>query len=163
MTRLLKTSCALLLALFSQAWAQTTSSSTPLPQSQITLTLSSKQLQAKVGEDVLISLVITNVPDLLYCERHMLETGEPELNGYKLKVWNSNGEALTQTPQPLPRGMRSVTRLCLEPGETRREMIDISKLFRMNTSGVYRLSVEHLDKKANVTVLSNDLNLAIVQ
>jgi hypothetical protein len=130
---------------------------------RIALSITTKLSTYKPGEKVLINIIVKNVSDKQYCENHFWETGEAELNGYSLEVVDANGNNLPLIPQTRERGMRSRGNLCFDPGSTIKESLLLDRLVDLNTPGVYRISVGHIDHGKNVRVISNNILVTIAQ
>jgi hypothetical protein len=59
------------------------------------------------------------------------------------------------------RGMRSRGKLCIDSGATIKESLFLDSLVDLGRSGVYRISVRHLDHGRNARVTSNSISAAI--
>jgi hypothetical protein len=129
----------------------------------ISLTISTKQQEYKVGESILVNIVRANISDARYCESHALETGTAELNGYNVTASDDTGSLYPRIKKPFPRGMRSTGRLCLEPGQSRKEQLVADSLVNMSQAGIYHIQVNHLDREAGVRVVSNTITVTVHQ
>lgn len=128
---------------------------------RFTLSIATKQSTYKVGEKILVSIILKNISDEKYCENHFLETGEADLNGYRVSVVTAGGVPLLLVPRPKYQGMRSRGKLCIDPGKSHAESIILNQIVDLSAAGVYQIHVDHLDGEKNAPVDSNKINVTI--
>ncbi len=124
--------------------------------------VSVKQDSIKVGESVVVYIVMKNMHKDRYCHHVTGETGRAELNGYKVEVTDAVGNVLPMLKQQRLRA-GSLFGECIEHGKTTSEEMDVNRLADMSKPGVYRIRVSHLDKMTNETVWSNSITVTITQ
>jgi hypothetical protein len=155
---------ALLLAAPMSGGGQSAATVSSLPQAaRISLSIATKQSTYKVGQKVLINIIVKNVSDEQYCENHFLETGEAELNGYQPDVSSPNKESLPLLSKARDKGMRSRGKRCIDPGETLNESLSLNQLVDLSAVGVYQISVTHVDRGSNMRLSSNIISITITQ
>jgi hypothetical protein len=129
-------------------------------KNRVSLTISTKENTFKLGAPIPVAIVVKNVSNGEYCELHLLETGKAEMNGYLVDVRDSDGKTYPRIlQQGRPRG--SIVKLCLSPGELRKESLSVDQIVNLTAPGTYVIRVEHLDREANIHMWSNSISVTI--
>jgi hypothetical protein len=126
------------------------------------VTVSVKQDSVKVGDSVVVYIVMKNMHKDRYCHHVIGETGKAELNGYKVEVTDSEGNTLPMLKQQRPRGW-SYWGQCLDHGKSTSEETDLNRLVDLSKPGAYRIRVSHTDIMTNGIVWSNSITVTISQ
>jgi hypothetical protein len=128
---------------------------------RIALAIATQSDTYKIGEAVLLKILVKNISSGDYCESHFLETGEAELNGYDVYVRDSGGTVRPQIPLSRERLRRSRGKLCIKPDEILKESLVVNQVVDLSTPGVYQISVNHLDRETNIHMRSNSITVTI--
>jgi hypothetical protein len=124
------------------------------------LTISVKNEVVKVGDALTLCITMKNMHKDKYCHKVIGETGRADLNGYKVELTDSGGNAFPMLKQRRLRAW-SVSDECLNHGKATSEQMEVSRLTDLSKSGVYHMRVSHLDIVTNRLVWSNSITVTI--
>lgn len=146
-----------------------TSSMDQTAKSRISIAILSKQTVAKVGDPIVLDIVVKNISEFKFCETNIVENNHAEWNGYDVVVKNTVGVEVPHIVKPLlplrqrPELSASRGKLCITPGDTFKESLIANQLVEMSEPGTYLVQVVHRDQGTDTQVTSNALQIRVTQ
>jgi len=172
MKRLLRILVVLVSALFVSTVSQSQSggmSGNEAAKNRIAITVSVKQTTFKIGDPILLDILVKNISEYKYCEKSIVETNHAEWNDYNVEVKDAGGTMISRVSRPLlplrqrPELSGSRGLLCIAPGELIKERIIVDQIVNMSGAGTYYVQVIHRDRGTDTDVVSNSIQINITQ
>jgi hypothetical protein len=131
---------------------------------KFSLSITVAPANAKPGEDVIVTVLLRNTSDSFYELPVTLEAMHGEINGFIATVTDASGVVLPRGIRPEDQQRKAESRSVagLNPGQTYKDRIDLSKLFDLSEPGTYQVKVHRIDRQTNVKVYSNVITLTVV-
>lgn len=159
--------CALLFSPLFHAQSGTPEKETA--KNRISITVSAKQTAFKIGDPILLDILVKNISEYRYCEKSIVETNHAEWNDYNVEVKDAGGTMIPRVSKPLlplrqrPELSGSRGLLCIAPGELIKEKIVVDQIVNMSGAGTYYVQVIHRDRGTDTDVVSNIIQIDITQ
>jgi uncharacterized protein YfaS (alpha-2-macroglobulin family) len=140
-------------------------------QPAFSLTLSAASAQVRTGESLRLIVSLKNIASKeIVIAKENATSDEADYRIYAVDEQGKNasstpyyrvlkGERQTEVPKFVIR--RSTQMLTVQPGESLESGIDLGRIYKTDTPGVYKIWVERLDKISNVLVKSNAITVTV--
>jgi hypothetical protein len=146
-----------------------TSSGDKEAKTRISITITAKQATFKVGDPIVLNILVNNISEYKYCEKNIVETNHAEWNDYYVEVKDAEGNVVPRISKPLlplrqrPElsGSRGV--LCIVPGDAIKEKVVVDQIVNMSGPGTYYVQISHRDIGTDTLIRSNILQVNVAQ
>jgi hypothetical protein len=138
-------------------------------KNRISITTSVRQSSFKVGDPIILTIIVKNISEYRYCEKSIVETNHAEWNGYGVTVKDAAGNEVPRISKPLlplrqrPELSASRGMLCIAPGDTFKEGLMVDQIVNVSEPGTYYVRVIHRDQGTDTDIATNVIQIKIMQ
>jgi hypothetical protein len=115
-------------------------------KNRISIAIAAKRTASKIGDPILLDILVKNISEYQYCEKSIVETNHAEWNDYNVEVKDAGGTMIPRVSKPLlplrqrPELSGSRGLLCIAPGELIKEKIVVGVRSRNGKNRTLRLA-----------------------
>jgi len=142
------------------------------PRPVISVNLDSTSKNVKLGDEIQLKIVVTNVSDHEvrltrssgkgqgeFFNRFKVFDGqgnEPARTKYYRSLWGERGDTEPQEEINI-----EIVGSLTKPGDSVTEQVDLNKLYKIEKPGIYKIQVEHEDPETKTLIKSNVVTVTV--